>query len=301
MDADKLILDNFPWDKSISTDELFQIMLNLDYSNLLTFCQINPNADIICNDNVFWVKKLQKDLSNIFKINNIFASVTLNYIRTDAKNFYKLLIFDNSTLSAYCQNNTIIQQICNDNVFWIAKLQFDHPDIFNAYYTLTTTDSQYRDEVITYMKSNAESFYKSFKYFCQPSSMLEKSNSYIFNLTTTLYKLSTSDIIDINVFMNILLLVYTDESLEDNLLKHNIDLYCGSVIISALLPKDFMFTNGDVLIMDGILIQGKLNKFCVEKLIEALTNSYGANMCRKFETCVICIGEIYLPTVKMEL
>ena len=198
-----------------------------------------------------------------------------------------MLTSDYKTLSQLCQINVYTQNICNTNNFWIEKLAIDYPDIYYNY-NILVVDSDYSDNVLKYMKTNAKHFYGTVVDFYQCS-----STETMMNFINTLYLLSLFKI-DINRFINMLLLVYTDKSLEDKLHKYNVDLYSGNVIISALLPPGLMFVMGSVVIMDGILIKGVLITPVINLLLENIKINYGDDVVEKFKRSVNCISNIAL-------
>ena len=55
----------------LSKDELFLIAIDLDVSNILNLCRTSKNINQkICNNNVFWVRKLKKDFNVDFYLDN---------------------------------------------------------------------------------------------------------------------------------------------------------------------------------------------------------------------------------------
>src|SRR5947208_3374716 len=79
----------------MNTDELLNIMLNMDFMTLSNFCQVNIWASQICNSNSFWLDKLQVNYPHTFATYNIlstqsqYAPDVTNYMSNNAKKFYK--------------------------------------------------------------------------------------------------------------------------------------------------------------------------------------------------------------------
>ena len=205
-----------------------------------------------------------------------------------------LLASNFKTLIRLCQSSISAYNICQNNNFWLNKLHIDYPNIYDNY-TILISKSSYALNVYNYMKNNTKVFYKSVVDFYECANT---SNKYMMNFIYTLHGLSSENI-NITIFINLLLLIKYDESLEERLHINNINLYSGTIIISALLPKDFMFNSGSVTIIDGILINGILNKFVISKIITALAKNYGSNVAQKFETTITCISSIYLSNYKV--
>jgi DNA-directed RNA polymerase II subunit RPB1 len=67
-------------------------------------------------------------------------------------------------------------------------------------------------------------------------------------------------------------------SLPRRLASHGIPVNSGQALFSILLPEDFFYRKGSVLIVDGVLIQGQINKEHVGtthgSIIQALYNNY---------------------------
>jgi len=204
---------------------------------------------------------------------------------------YLMLTMDFITLNNFCQVNILASKICNNNSFWLDKLQFNYPRIFNTY-NILSTQSQY--DVIKYISNNVKNFYKSTENFYQCSNTYIKPVSNVLNMVISfVYILSSSNIIESDVFINMLLFVYTDIEFEDQLHQHNINPYSGPVIISALLPGDFIFVHEDVLIIDGILIRGRLNKFSFAKILLRLSEDHGDDIANRFFIYLHCLSKIY--------
>lgn len=159
-------------------------------------------------------------------------------------------------------------------------------------------NSIYSGDIYNYLKSHSRDFYKSVIdfYYCYNA----YNNSDI-NLIQTLYILSKQSQLNSNVFINMILLIDYDQSLESRLQQYNIELYSGSIIISALLPADLIFQDGSITIMGGILVKGNLTKFVINKLLDLLTHVYGIETTRYFEAHIACLSKIFLSSVKNKI
>lgn len=89
-----------------------------------------------------------------------------------------------------------------------------------------------------------------------------------------------------------LLTLITDQrvlrSLYARLVKYGVNPRSGQAIFSAMLPEDFYYNNKGVLIMEGILVSGRLNKSHVgashRSIIQELYKKYGAQRTADFFT-----------------
>lgn len=72
----------------------------------------------------------------------------------------------------------------------------------------------------------------------------------------------------------------------ERLRRHNVDPFSGRAAFSLLLPPDFFYRKGDVVIVDGILIAGRLQKSHVgishRSIVQELFHRYGKKRAGKF-------------------
>lgn len=77
-------------------------------------------------------------------------------------------------------------------------------------------------------------------------------------------------------------------SLNERLERHSVKPYTGRALFSAFLPPDLYYNRGDVLIIDGVLVHGKLGKSTLgnssNSLIQIIWNEYGATRVARFIT-----------------
>lgn len=79
----------------------------------------------------------------------------------------------------------------------------------------------------------------------------------------------------------IMLLTATEQlpSLPERLARHGVNPRSGQALFSALLPEDFYYRKGSVLIVDGVLIQGQITKDHIgtshNSIIQNLFKNYG--------------------------
>ncbi|QIN54377.1 DNA-directed RNA polymerase RPB1 [Cedratvirus kamchatka] len=77
-------------------------------------------------------------------------------------------------------------------------------------------------------------------------------------------------------------------TLPERLRKHNLPINTGRALFSALLPEDFYYNRGKVLIIDGILIEGTITKPHIGaapgSIIQVLFRDYGEQRTTEFLT-----------------
>lgn len=124
----------------------------------------------------------------------------------------------------------------------------------------------------------------------------------VMNSVSGAYLLSTPDIIkdgnvtvgtriDDDLFAELLTLI-TDQrpiaTLYQRLIKYGVHPRSGQAIFSAMLPEDFYYNQKGVLIMEGILVSGRLKKSHVgashRSIIQELWKNYGAERTANFFT-----------------
>lgn len=95
--------------------------------------------------------------------------------------------------------------------------------------------------------------------------------------------------IDDDLFSELLTLVTNKEvitTLYHRLIKYGINPRSGQAIFSAMLPSDFYYNQKGVLIMEGILVSGRLKKSHVgpshRSIIQELYKNYGSQRCADF-------------------
>ena len=74
-----------------------------------------------------------------------------------------------------------------------------------------------------------------------------------------------------------------NEKLYNRLKEYNIDKRSGKAIISAMLSVDFNYCKEDVIIVKGVLISGRLNKYNTQDLFVG---------CDKFRNLLLCKNNI---------
>src|SRR5437016_40277 len=87
-------------------------------------------------------------------------------------------------------------------------------------------------------------------------------------------------------------------TLDDRLARYQIRPYSGRALFSALLPEDFQYTKGKVIIKDGILIQGDITKAHIgvtsNSIIQFLHKEYGMTRTSDFLTDISFIENRWL-------
>ena len=83
-------------------------------------------------------------------------------------------------------------------------------------------------------------------------------------------------------------------SFQDRLKKHHLNRWSGRALFSAALPWDFFHQVGDVLFVDGILVQGQLNKTHVSNIVQVIVLNYGNTRASEFLTDIPRIVDTWL-------
>ena len=91
-----------------------------------------------------------------------------------------------------------------------------------------------------------------------------------------------------------------EQHLEDTLREKNetTPLYCGKTLFSVLLPRDFNYKKGDVLIRKGVLVNGAITKTQLKSghstLMVFLCKEYSDQICLEFVNNVQFLGNAYM-------
>lgn len=114
----------------------------------------------------------------------------------------------------------------------------------------------------------------------------------VMNSITGAYLISNSSTrVDDDFFAELLGMI-TDKSdfgtLSARLRKYNVHPRSGQAVVSALLPADFYYNNKGIIIMEGVLVSGRLKKSSVggshRSIIQELFKKYGAERTSSFFT-----------------
>jgi len=115
---------------------------------------------------------------------------------------------------------------------------------------------------------------------------------WVMNATTGAYRLTQEKVrIDDDLMSELLTLVTNQDDLKTlhaRLIKYGIHPRSGNALFSAMLPPDFYYSQKDVLIMEGILISGRIKKAHVgpssRSIIQELYKRYGTQRTADFFT-----------------
>lgn len=115
---------------------------------------------------------------------------------------------------------------------------------------------------------------------------------YVMNSVTAAYLLTMPNVRITDDLFNELFGMITNkdghENLYERLQKYGVHPRSGQAIFSALLPKDFSYEKGDVIILEGILVNGRLKKAHVgtsnRSIIQELHKKYGPQRTADFLT-----------------
>ena len=95
--------------------------------------------------------------------------------------------------------------------------------------------------------------------------------------------------VDVDTWNDCLMLITSDDGLyklDERLAKFNVPKYTGRALFSALLPPNFLYEKGEVMIIDGILIQGTITKKDIgleqNSIIQELHKQYGEDRTSSF-------------------
>ena len=98
--------------------------------------------------------------------------------------------------------------------------------------------------------------------------------------------------------------IYDDfnlKSLDKRLKIHGIEKYSGKGLFSTILPKDLYYKKGEVLICDGVLIQGKVGKahigVTVGTIGHTIVKNYGESVCARFYTEAQKVFDYFLNSI----
>lgn len=80
-------------------------------------------------------------------------------------------------------------------------------------------------------------------------------------------------------------------SLETRCHKYNVQNQSGHALFSSLLPDDFYYRNDDVIIVEGILVQGILELNHLKDIYKQLEYQYGSSDSTNFIIHAHNIGE----------
>lgn len=111
------------------------------------------------------------------------------------------------------------------------------------------------------------------------------------NLTGVLLLTQDNTMVDPDTWNDCLMMITASSglaTLDDRLKKFNVLKYSGRALFSALLPEDLFYEKGEVIIRDGILVNGIINKDHVGiahgSLIQELWKRYGRERTADFLT-----------------
>jgi DNA-directed RNA polymerase subunit A' len=115
---------------------------------------------------------------------------------------------------------------------------------------------------------------------------------YVMNSVTAAYLLTMPNVrINDDLFKELLEMITSEdgkENLYERLQKYGVHPRSGQAIFSALLPNDFTYEKGDVVILEGILIGGRLKKAHVgtsnRSIVQELHKKYGPQRTANFLT-----------------
>ena len=117
--------------------------------------------------------------------------------------------------------------------------------------------------------------------------------SVVYDALTGVYLLTQPEtFVEVNVFTNITSFLenttFNRTSFENRLNEYKIPITSGRALFSSILPEDFYYRKGDVLIRDGILVSGIINKDHVGathgSIIQVLMKDYGQDTTVNFLT-----------------
>lgn len=114
----------------------------------------------------------------------------------------------------------------------------------------------------------------------------------VMNSISGAYLSTVTDVtINKDLFAELLTFVTDQENirtLHARLIKYGVNPYSGKAIFSAMLPKDFYYNQKGVVILEGILVSGKLKKSTVgashRSIIQDLYKKYGPEVTSNFFT-----------------
>lgn len=114
----------------------------------------------------------------------------------------------------------------------------------------------------------------------------------VYDALSAAYRLTQPDVVvDIDLYNDCLLLITNRESLptlDQRLQEFGVPKFSGRSLFSSVLPEDFYYRKGDVIIINGILINGVIKKDHIGvahgSIIQALWKDYGRDRTVDFLT-----------------
>jgi hypothetical protein len=116
-------MSSFPQEHDIN----FELLLHLKYEDLLNMCSVNGNILNICNSDLFWNEKYERDFQQL-------GNERYTYLQTnDFKSWRELYVWTYllnlkyySQIKKLCSLNLEIKKICSNNLFWREKYEKDY-------------------------------------------------------------------------------------------------------------------------------------------------------------------------------
>jgi hypothetical protein len=80
------------------------------------------------------------------------------------------------------------------------------------------------------------------------------------------------------------LFVDKSSTLINRCYKYNISPHSGHALFSSLLPDNFYYNRGDIMILEGILVRGTLRYHDLKNIYDKLKHEYGRSCSDNFIT-----------------
>jgi DNA-directed RNA polymerase II subunit RPB1 len=163
-------------------------------------------------------------------------------------------------------------------------------------YTTPTNADFDGDEVNLWVPQTAEAIAEAMVLLNVNRNLSSPSNNsptmgIVYDALTSSHLLTRESKIREDVYYDLLTYVTNTEdmaTIDQRLRRYNINKYSGRAIFSNLLPDDLFYSKGNLLIIDGVLVQGEITGSHIgpkgHTIIEALAQNYGSARTSQFLT-----------------